>query len=451
MSYPLKKNIKLSNLLLNVENPRFELVGNQRDVIQKMIEDQDSGDKLYHLAKHISEHGLDPSIIIIVTPSGREEGRYEVLEGNRRITALKILTTPSLIDVKYKGLINKIKNLSIEFKKRKIKEIHCVVYDNPEDAYKWIKLKHTGQNGGVGTVEWDTQQQGRFDAKVEGKAPSIAIQVIDFLNKSPLFDRDLKSKLKKVKATNMGRLMGDPEFREFIGLSQQGGIVQSNFEQPEVIKGLTKVVTDLLNPEFTVNDIYYKEDRKKYIESFAKNQIPDKKKVSSPWELTAPSSTSIIPLAKPKIRSIPVSTDRKTLIPRDFIVKVKDKRINKIYHELKDMPIKEYENGCAVLFRVFLELSMDAFIEIKKLTKVTVKSELYKKVNEAADYLETNSILTRPQLKAIRTAASNPNSILSVNTFNAYVHNRHVFPSEKDLKTSWDNMQAFSEKILETI
>lgn len=450
MKEPGIEIIKLTNLLLNIENPRFEMVGNQRDAIQKMIEDQ--GDKLYQLAQHITENGLDPSTHIIVTPSDKEKGRFEVLEGNRRVTALKILTNPSIIDAQNKSLINRVKKLNEQFKKKNIKDVSCIVFDDPNDAYKWIDIKHTGQNNGIGTVEWDTQQQARFDAKVNGKAPAIAIQAIDFLNKSPLFDKNLKSKLKDIKATNLGRLIGDPEFRDFIGLSQNDGMLQSNFNQSEVVKGLTKVVNDLLNPKFTVNDIYYKEDRKKYIESFKKTEIPDKGKSIAPWGLVSSiPHTNFSSNSKLKKRATPISTDRKNLIPRDFIVKIKDKRVNKIYFELKNLEIKEFENASAVLFRVFLELSMDAFIDKEKLTKVNINSELFKKVNESATYLETKNILTKQQLKPIRTASSNPNSILSVNTFNAYIHNRHFHPTEKDLKTAWDNMQLFLEKILELI
>ena len=43
----------------------------------------------------------------------------------------------------------------------------------------------------------------------------------------------------------------------------------------EVIKGLLKVVTDILNPEFKVSDIYNREKRKQYIDNFDKSQKPD--------------------------------------------------------------------------------------------------------------------------------------------------------------------------------
>lgn len=449
MKKPVSQNIKLSILLLNIENPRFEMGNNQRDVIQKMIEDQ--GEKLYQLARHIVEHGLNPSELAIVAPSEREDGRYEVLEGNRRITALKILSAPSLIDDKYKNLSKKVKKLSAIFKKSPIKEVPCVIFDDPKDAYKWIKLKHTGQNGGIGTVEWDTQQQGRFDAKIEGKAPSAAIQVIDYLHKSPHFDKALKGKLKDVPATSLGRLTGDPEFREFLGLSVKDGMIQGNLAESEIVKGLTKVVKDLLNPEFTVNDIYYKEDRKRYIEGFSKNEVPDKKKASHPWELSTPNVVGTDTNNPKKKKSMPLSTDRKALIPREFIVKIKEKRVNKIYNELKNLKVDEFENAVSVLFRVLLELSIDAFIHEKRIAKVNINTELRKKVEEVANYLESNNVMTKQELKPVRTAASNPNSILSVNTFNAYVHNRHFFPSQKDLKITWDNIQLFAEKVLESI
>ena len=51
----------------------------------------------------------------------------------------------------------------------------------------------------------------------------------------------------------------------------------------EVVKGLTKIIKDLTvdDPEqrLSVNDIYYKEDRENYIETFKRTEIPSKKKV----------------------------------------------------------------------------------------------------------------------------------------------------------------------------
>ena len=91
--------IKVANLLLNPTNYRFSPQTNQREAIEVMLKDQ--GEKLYKLAEDIVENGLNPSEDLMVTPI--EDGNatqklYKVLEGNRRITALKLLSIPENIE-----------------------------------------------------------------------------------------------------------------------------------------------------------------------------------------------------------------------------------------------------------------------------------------------------------------------------------------------------------------
>ena len=93
--------IKLTSLFVNTENYRFEPLSSQKEAIDKMIEDQ--GDKLYSLVDDIVTNGLSPVDLIIVTPN-EDSNKYVVLEGNRRITSLKLLNNPTLIDDKYSPL-----------------------------------------------------------------------------------------------------------------------------------------------------------------------------------------------------------------------------------------------------------------------------------------------------------------------------------------------------------
>lgn len=104
------KLIKVSQLLINVENPRFEKVENLQEAIKLMIENQN--DKLAKLAEDIIENGLNPSDLIIVIPSDNSGDKYIILEGNRRLTAVKLLANPSFIPDAYKTLQNKFLALS---------------------------------------------------------------------------------------------------------------------------------------------------------------------------------------------------------------------------------------------------------------------------------------------------------------------------------------------------
>ncbi len=93
------KTILISNLLLDLDNPRFpRIVESQREAINLMVEIQ--SDKIEALARDISEFGLDPSERLIVYKNDVSEDNksYTVAEGNRRLTALKILHEPDLTE-----------------------------------------------------------------------------------------------------------------------------------------------------------------------------------------------------------------------------------------------------------------------------------------------------------------------------------------------------------------
>jgi hypothetical protein len=55
--------------------------------------------------------------------------------------------------------------------------------------------------------------------------------------------------------------------------------------------------------------------------------------------------------------------------------------------------------------------------------------------------------MTKKELHPINKAIGDKNSQISTTTLNAYVHNSKLFPSPEELKTSWDNLEPFIEKL----
>lgn len=447
------KLLDLSLLSVNIENPRFEMVGNQREAIAQMIEDQ--GQKLIKLAQDIIDNGLNPSELVLVTPHEKTENQYNVLEGNRRISALKLLANPDLIPERNKSFLNYFKKLSEVFYDNPITEIPCVIFNNESDANRWIKLKHTGENEGIGVVSWDAQQKARFEERVEGKS-SYALQVIDFLRNQNI-EGNLKLRLQNIPSSSFQRLLTDPDFRKTIGIEINDGKVYSNLPSEEIVKPLSKVVKDLLRSDFTVKEIYYKDDRLNYIETFKPADLPNKSSIFKSWELTSsnpPTNKSLgnsSPAILVKANSKPLSTSRNSIIPKSLIIHINQPRINKIYRELKDLDLRQFCNASAITFRVFIELSIDSFIEAQNISTVTKDDKLRKKVEVVANILETNKHLDKQKLKGIRNSIGNNNHILSIDTFNSYVHNKHLNPSETDLKIAWDNIELFIVKLWELI
>ncbi len=435
------RSIALLDLNISKENPRFEAVASQKEAIDKMIEDQ--GDKLVILAKHILEHGLNPNERIQVIPSLQEKTKYDVVEGNRRVIVLKLLSNPEMIDIPTEmRLKNKFKDLHNAGRVNLINEVDCIVYDSFDEAQKWIELKHTGENNGAGVVTWTSDQKARF-SELRGKKSSFALQIKNTLQNSPEVPATIKTKLNEIKSTNIERLIDDPYVRKFLGIETNNGIIYSVVPQKEVIKGLTQIAEDLLSKDFNVRDIYYKEDRKKYIDDFKAESKPNTAvKAEKPWQM----STSTQPMSMTK-KAHAIPTTRRVLIPRKCALRIDNPKINRIYHEFQSLDVNKYTNACAVMFRVFVELSCDCYLEHHKLVSgpstAREGKSLEQKVSIVADHLDKNKLSAPDICKGIKKAVREKHGILGIDTFNAYLHNHRFSPKAEDLITAWDNIEDF--------
>ena len=313
------KKLKLTELLVNTENYRFDTVASQKEAIDKMLEDQT--DNLFNLAEHIVNNGLNPNDRIEVVASNHDKAKFIVLEGNRRTITLKLLNNPDLIEgSNFNNLKKKFKKLHDSNKAALIKEVDCLVYDDPKEADTWIGLKHGYGTAGVYTDTWGPLQKQRFSERTEGKT-STSLQIINLIKKSNDIPADLKSKVEKIKTTNLDRLIDDPDVRDFLGIEVNNGVIQSSTDEKEVIKGLTQVIKDILNPKFTVNKIYTKQDRRDYLDNFPKASKPNiAKKAAKPWQFNSTGTPQPTPAPAPKPKPNP--KDRKTLLPKSCAIKI---------------------------------------------------------------------------------------------------------------------------------
>ena len=436
------KNLKLTDLLVNTENYRFESVASQKEAIDLMVDEQ--GDKLFNLAEHIVKHGLNPNDKIQVVVSNHDSKKFNVVEGNRRVVTIKLLTNPDLIDDKSNAsLRKKFHKLHDEYASKIPHLIECTVYDSPADADVWIKLKHGGQSNGAGTVDWNAQQIQRFEEKVEGKS-SIALQTINLLKNSEDVPDDIKKSLNKIPVTNLDRLLSDPGVRNMLGIDISNGIIQSSSSQKEVVKGLTKVAKDLLDPSFSVKKIYTKDDRKDYVKKFPKTSLPNTTKKVKPWTFNNPTSSNAKPSAGSPKR---VAKERKVLIPRNCVLSINNTKVNSIYHELQKLDLTKFTNATAVLFRVFVELSVDSYIEHHKLTTAPSSAKsgtsFQNKVFQVANHLTSKNLADATICHGIKTTIKDGNDVLGLETWHAYVHNNRFSPKADVLRLTWDNVQDF--------
>lgn len=461
------KQLKVTELLLNPENPRFNPMKHQVETIHAMIENQQS--KLIILAEHILEHGLNPTDIVLIEPYKKQ---WLVLEGNRRITALKLMNNPNLVSAVYPKIKREFQKLNAMLDNALIESIACVVIEDKTLANEWIRLKHTGENAGAGIVNWDGQQSSRFNSQTSGTTDA-RIVFLDELRLLDAIPKEYKDRFADIKKTNFDRLMGDPDIRALLGiLNSAGRFSFVNGVNPYFLA----VLYDLAFDNLSVGKIYLKEDRRKYIEEIkTKLDLPvlpestacadgngrttgndgssgsEGRQASSSSNGNGndggvngtPSSSGLYPTGRG--RGYPVN--RKTLIPSQHSLTISHARIAKIFRELKTLEIDIYANATAVLFRVFIELSADCYILKNALTSVNEDSKLSMKIEAIATDLENKKSMNRNGLRAARQMASSQTQNNSVKTFHSYVHNKGVTPSATDLKAAWDDLWIFTENI----
>ncbi len=382
-------------------------------------------------------------------PSANGVKKFTVVEGNRRIASLKILSNPELIEDKiYANLKKKFKTLYNNNIDKFPISVPCIVLKDEKEAEIWIGIKHGGLQSGIGTDGWDPRQKDRFELKTKGIS-SISLQFINFLKNAAEVPVEIKQEIDSIKTSNVDRLLGDPYVRNKLGIDLTNGILRANIEEGEVAKGLSKIAKDLLTPKFTVSNIYSDKNRKAYIDAFTAKFIPDTKKVvDKPWQLSTVKNAAPRAATSQNNNSSSQSRENRTkLIPKKVLVSISQPRLSSIYTELQTLDINTHKNAVAVLFRVFIELSLDYFIEQKKLTQATSSQRsglgLKDKAFQVISNLTNRNLIDTAISKGIRNAVKDDNGLLGTETWHAYVHNHRFSPIPANMIITWDSLQDF--------
>src|ERR1700674_488432 len=85
------KPLAIDSLELDLENPRITLATDQRDAMQKILNEQKVN--LINLAESVAARGLNPMDRFLVLKSPKQD-KFIVIEGNRRILVIKLLHNP---------------------------------------------------------------------------------------------------------------------------------------------------------------------------------------------------------------------------------------------------------------------------------------------------------------------------------------------------------------------
>lgn len=426
--------IALADLLVDAENPRLaEGSEGQRETLRALAQEQ--GSKLSVLAWDIVEYGLspgDPFYVIELVDSDPQ--RYVVLEGNRRLAALRGLENPDLFSGAVKTrVLNALRRMNKAYQQDPIDNIYCVIFADREEASHWIELRHTGQAGGAGIVPWGSDAATRF--KRRGGAGYTDTQALDFLQRRGDI---IAADRAKVPTTTLRRLLDTPRIREKIGLGLQERRLKLLADQEPVARALLWIVNGLIAGDIKEPHVSSINDRIKFAEALP-TELVVTYTGAEPVDLASvetPTRTRKTPIRSPKPRNV--------LIPRDCVTSVTDERLHRIEQELRKLDLGQFPNSVGVMLRVFVELSCDSYIERMKMQKISERIPLAKKLEAVAKDLKSRAKLSDKQVKPVLKACEKDSLLApSITLMHQYVHNEYLSPSDTDLRTAWDNLQPF--------
>jgi hypothetical protein len=444
--YPYTADIEVAKLRLDLRNPRLpDEPDSQREAFEQMADAQ--GSKLLALCKHIARYGLSPAQRFIVIPD--DDNQFIVLDANRRLTALRALEQPDLVQGQLsEAEMKQLKQLTDRYEP--LDDVPCTVFGSREDADIWVQLLHEGESDGAGLVAWSAQQKARHRARSGSRA--IHLQVLEFVRsegEGALSPETVKRCDRGTyPVSTLERALTTPHVRRRLGIELEDGQVQTRYPKSEVLKGLTKVVDEIGTRTVKVAQFMTVEDRVAYIDRFKDEQLPDPSTQTGAAVLLGEAPDK--PQGKPadgKGKEKRQSTTRSKLIPAEFKITIGTPRLNDIYLELKrKLRVDEVPNATGILLRVFLELSVDEYVERNNVTLPKDRT-LANKVEVVAKYMEAEGIMTNKQALPVREAVKSDDKLTLATNLNALVHNRDMTVSGNDLKHIWTRLAPFFEKL----
>lgn len=402
MDQDVKRSVSVSNvgvfevadLLVDVENFRLEPNPDQPSAIKAMLRRQRR--KLVTLAEEILDSGgLSAGEFVWLAPDPRPEmaGKYIVCEGNRRVTALKLMNHPSLAEGT--SWAKQFRELAERFEKNPITQVRAVLYDSVEAARPDVSRRHTNAQDGAGLEEWGPFAQDRSN-KAENKRRTLSMVVLEHLahGSAEAFAEQLGI---EERTTNADRLLStfSKTYSARFGMKLRGTLPHVDLgPDPELSEGLLLAI--LKASDVSVDSIKTEEMRSvklaeivEAVESSIRetrashgddDEVNGSAGGGSASDAGSPggsggeagaaagsggtggSSSTGGGGKRPRPTKDPL--DRKTLARTgsSYDLRVKSSRLAALFNECRRINVDEMPNAAAMLLRVFVELSCEAYL-----------------------------------------------------------------------------------------
>lgn len=441
--------LSIDELILDLENPRVGSTSSQSEALASIV--RLNPGHFQNLMASIRDDGLDPGDSLYVVPSvdGHD---FVVLEGNRRLSALKVLSNPDILagtDLPERT-IKPLAREATGFERSEVEPIRCVRFDDREEANDWIRRRHTGTAGGEGRITWKPLEIQRFSGDY------TTIDVIDFVGRNAGYSKEewehAQSVLGGGKSTNLTRLLESASGQSHLGMNVE---IEPSRKTPVLtadpkwaLEVLKRIVDDILKGEVNSRQLNRATDIKRYFEN-----LPEELQAESSATTVAPTAfrninllkTPAKPSKRPPPKTKPAPRIRKTLAPkRHPFDTTKSTKLGMLLKEAGTLDVSKFPLSCAFVLRAVVELSANDYLVANSLPRGPKggqrEFDLTKKADDVLTHIVSGGTFSSTDLRAFRRNLLDKRSACSIQSLNGFVHGPYDLPTADALRAGWESL-----------
>jgi hypothetical protein len=467
------KRMPVASLHLDDRNPRLGRETTARapkEIIQYLFEH----DKAAEVAESIATRGYFPNEPLLAV---KEHDRVVVIEGNRRLAALKALREPGILEGAQRRQVERIARQILD--PSLIASVPVTLAPDRRSTDRQIAGRHVG----TPVLAWEAENRASFilDKLEEGYAndelldqlgfslPDIQkarqIRAIAEMARSVELPPEVKAKLDNPRAkvfTTLGRVFDSSVGRQHLCVEPDADHgLRGNTSKAEFLKGFTKLVTDIALGHASSRTLNKNEDIERYFGKLDAADRPAKVKGSfMPSDIIVGKSVASPEPAKSKPRRKRSKQETLTVFPTDFRVRFGSERLVDIRGELVKLKREKFPNAGAVLLRVFLELAVVDYLKrTKELEKLTARLEskgvLRHGIPEMKHLVTAIVAIAKKKLPASEAATVeralkyDSAAPFTISNLHAFVHQPGDLPSARDIQQFWIRIEPLFRLMLE--
>jgi hypothetical protein len=473
-SWPTKR-LSVTSLQLDAKNPRLgreTSVRAPREIIQYLFDH----DKALEVAESIAYRGYFPNEPLLAI---EEKGRYVVVEGNRRLAALKALREPGLLESSIGRQVERLSRRIAD--PQSIATVPVTIAPSRRATDRQIAGRHIGSP----VLAWQAENRASFilekleegydnDELRDGLGFTLAdiqqarqTRSIADMARSLDLPEEIKAKLDNPRAklfTTLERVFDSSVGRDYLKVEPDSNHgLRGTTTKSEFIRGFTRLVTDVALGKQSSRTLNTNENIRAYFESWVLGERPVSKRGTFVPSDVIQADSVASPIRKPEPTE-PAKKPRqqiKTVLPRDLKIRFGNDRLVDIRRELCKLRREEYPNAGAVLLRVFFELTVISYLERSGELSAIVQGMEKKEKRKLPFGVPTmrqlvpeiiriaKQRLTAAEAKRVEKAVRyDPAAPFTISELHGFVHSPDL-PSERDILQFWLRTEPLFRLMLE--